>query len=186
MILTRARGPTIFTASDCLKLINFGGASIDGGENGSLCQWYCYRRSTPEVSKQTDVFAFGCVIYEIVTGRHPYHEFEASDNRSYLVEQLHQDNRFPDIANLPLGQLMQGCWHGTFNSVSEIIPALEAADSMTIKGTDGAAVPKILKSYLFFWLEVSARKNEWLGPAKFFRLDPPKRYGDCPYHRSGD
>ena len=87
-------------------------------------QWYNYRRSTPEVSKQIDIFAFGCVIYEILTGRHPYHEFEACDNRSQLVEQLYQEKQFSDTTNLPWVQLIQGCWHGTFNSVYNIILSL--------------------------------------------------------------
>jgi len=158
MVLTRACGPTVLMGSDCLKLIDFGGASIDGGEHGSCYQWYSYRRSKPAVSKQTDIFAFGCVIYEIVTGKNPYHEFEASDNRSHLVEQLYQENQFPDITNLPLGQLMQGCWHGTFNSMSEVVQALEAADSMSMKAEDGATVTKVLKSCCFFVRSICSKK----------------------------
>jgi serine/threonine protein kinase len=158
MILTRACGPTVLMGSDCLKLIDFAGASIEGGEHGSRYQWYNYRRSTPEVSKQTDIFAFGCVIYEIVTGRYPYHEFEASDNRSHLVEQLYQEKQFPDLTNLPLGQLMQGCWHGTFNSMSEVVQALEAADSMSMKAKGGATATKILKSCCFFIRSICLEK----------------------------
>ena len=48
MILKRA------SSLDCLKLMDFGGASIDGGERGSCYQWYNYRRSTPEVSRIED------------------------------------------------------------------------------------------------------------------------------------
>lgn len=132
MMLTRASRQTVLMRSDCLKLIDFGGVSIDGGQNGSCYQWYSYRRSNPEVSKQTDIFAFGCVIYEILTGRHPYYEFEASDNRSHLVEQLYKQNKFPDTTNLPLGQLMQGCWRGTFDSMTEVVQALEAKNGTTV------------------------------------------------------
>ncbi|ETI26853.1 hypothetical protein G647_10299, partial [Cladophialophora carrionii CBS 160.54] len=107
MILTRTNGLTGWMGSDCLKLIDFGGAGSDGGEHGSCYQWYSYRRSTPEVSKQTDIFAFGCVICKTLTGRHPYHEFKAFDNRSHLVQQLYQENQFPDVINLSLGQLTQ-------------------------------------------------------------------------------
>ena len=95
-------------------------------------------------------------MYEIVTGRYPYHEFEASNNRSHLVEQLYQENQFPDITNLPLGQLMQGCWHGTFNSMSEVIQALEAA--MSMKAKDGAIVNKVLKSCYFFVRSICSKK----------------------------
>ncbi|KAK7897036.1 hypothetical protein LTR67_004924 [Exophiala xenobiotica] len=158
MMLIRACGLTILMGSDCLKLIDFGGASIDGGEHGSCYQWYSYRRSTPEVSKQTDIFAFGCVVYEILTGRHPYHEFEASDNRSHLVEQLYEENQFPDITNLPLGQLMQGCWHGTFNSMTEVVQALEAADSMSMKAKNGTTVTEVLKGCWLFVRSMYSKK----------------------------
>ncbi len=95
---------------------------------------------------------------EILTGRHPYHEFEASANRSHLVEQLYQDNEFPDIINLPLGQLMQGCWHDTFNSMSEVLQALEAAKSMAIKAKDGATVTQVLRSYRLLARSVCSKK----------------------------
>lgn len=133
MMLKRACGIMVWTESDCLKLIDFGGASIDGGEHGSCYQWYNYRPSTPEVSKQTDIFAFGCVIYEILTGRHPYHQFEASENRSHIVKQLYEENQFPDTTNLPLGHVMQGCWHRTFTSMDEVVQALKAEDYMSMK-----------------------------------------------------
>ncbi|KAK5214818.1 hypothetical protein LTR96_011680 [Exophiala xenobiotica] len=148
--MTRAYGVTISMGSKCLKLIDFGGASTDGEEHGSCYQWHSYRRSTPEVSKQTDIFAFGCVIYEILTGRYPYHEFEPSDNRSHLVEQLYEEYQFPDITDLPLGQLMQGCWHGTLNSMSDIVQALEAADSVSMNAKYGAGtVTKVRKRCCF-------------------------------------
>jgi serine/threonine protein kinase len=41
-----------------------------------------FSRSTTTVSKQTDIFANGCAIYEIMTGRPPYHELETYDDRA--------------------------------------------------------------------------------------------------------
>ncbi|KIX97518.1 uncharacterized protein Z520_06970 [Fonsecaea multimorphosa CBS 102226] len=160
MIWTRARGGlAALMGSDCLKLIDFGGASVDGGEHGSCYQWYNYRRSTPEVSTQTDIFAFGCVMYEILTGRHPYHELEVSDNRSHLVQQLYEENHFPDTTNLPLGQLMQGCWHGTFNSMAEVVEALEAADSVSMNTKSSATVTETLKGYCWLFVRSICAKK---------------------------
>lgn len=42
MVLKRASSLMVWMGFDCLKLIDFGGASIDGGEHGSCYQWYNY------------------------------------------------------------------------------------------------------------------------------------------------
>jgi serine/threonine protein kinase len=112
---------------DCLKIIDFEGCSIDGEEATSCYEWFSYQESTPAISQKTDIFAYGCAVYEIMTGRPPHHELATSDDRRRLVKRLYAENRFPKVTDLPLGELMQGCWHGTFNSMSEVLQALEAA-----------------------------------------------------------
>lgn len=118
-------GNMILTRWDHLKLIDFEGSSIDGAEAGSQYEWFSYRRSTPAVSQQTDIFAYGCAMYEIITGKPPFHELEKADNRSSLTEQRYRENQFPDVGDLPLGELMQGCWVGTFKAMSDVVRALE-------------------------------------------------------------
>ena len=130
----------ILTKNDRLKIIDFEGCSIDGEEASSCYECFSYRRSTPLVSKQTDIFAYGCVMYEIMTGTPPYHELEKSDDRVRLVELQYQENRFPDVRHLPLGEVMQSCWHGTLSSMSEVIQALEAASHSSPKAKSGAAL----------------------------------------------
>jgi serine/threonine protein kinase len=125
----------ILAGDDCLKLIDFEGCSIDGKPADSLYEWFSYRRSTPTISTQTDIFAYGCVIYEVMTGRPPYHELETSDNPSSLVEQLYEQNQFPDVAHLPLGELMQSCWHGTVSTMNEVMQALEAASLSSLEAS---------------------------------------------------
>jgi serine/threonine protein kinase len=115
----------ILTGKGRVKLIDFEGCSIDGGPAGSCYEWFSYRPSIPEVSKRTDIFAFGCAIYEVLTRRPPYHEFEASDDPYKQVEELYTNQQFPDITNLPLGQLIQSCWCGDV-SFREVIQELEA------------------------------------------------------------
>ncbi|KAF2453010.1 kinase-like domain-containing protein [Lineolata rhizophorae] len=116
----------ILTGEDHIKLIDFEGCSIDGDPADSCYEWFSYCRSEPRVSRQTDIFAFGCAIYEVLTGRPPYHELQESCEPSRQVEKLYVNQRFPDVAKLPLGQLMQRCWHGQISSMSEVIQELEA------------------------------------------------------------
>lgn len=112
----------ILAADSCLKIVDFKGCGIDSNRADSLYKWFSYHRSTPKMSSQTDIFASSCVIYEIITGRVPYLEFENSDD---LVEQLYAENCFPKVKNIPLGELMEGCWRCKFNSMSEVLYALE-------------------------------------------------------------
>ena len=115
----------ILTREGCLKLIDFEGCSIDGEPADSCYEWFSYRPPVPNVSRRTDIFAFGCAIYEVITGRPPYYELKASDNRDREVERLYANNCFPDVTSLPLGPLMQSCWHDDFTSMNEVLRELE-------------------------------------------------------------
>ncbi|KAI9838766.1 MAG: hypothetical protein M1837_002332 [Sclerophora amabilis] len=112
---------------DCLKIIDFEGCSIDGEEATSCYEWFSYQESIPPISRTTDIFAYGCAVYEIITGRPPHHELETSNDPKRLAKRLYAEKRFPEVTDLPLAGLMQGCWHGAFGSMSEVLQALEAA-----------------------------------------------------------
>lgn len=109
----------------CLMVIDFEGFSIDGEETTSGYEWFNYRRSAPEISQRTDIFAYGCAVYEIMTGNPPRRELATLPDRRRLAEQRYADYQFPEVTNLPLGELMKGYWHGNFNSMSEVLEALE-------------------------------------------------------------
>jgi len=113
----------ILTRQNCTRLIDFEGCGVDGGPAGYCYEWVSHRPSVPRVSISTDIFAFGCLIYEILTGKPPHYEHQASDDQ---VEKLYTNQPFPDITNLTLGRLIQRCWHGKVGSMSEIITELEA------------------------------------------------------------
>lgn len=116
----------ILMGQDHVKLIDFEGCSIDGGPAGSCYEWFSYCPSMPRVSQRTDIFAFGCAIYEVLTGTPPYHELEASDDPYKQVEELYANQHFPDVTHLALGPLIQSCWCGAVSSMSEVIQELEA------------------------------------------------------------
>lgn len=106
-----------------LKIIDFEGCSIDGEEAASTYKWYNRRGSM--VNTQSDIFAYGCVVYQILTGKPTYHEYEASKDRSSLVQRLYSENKFPQVQDLPMGDLMINCWSGSFDSMDEVIVLLD-------------------------------------------------------------
>ncbi|RMZ80337.1 hypothetical protein DV738_g2919, partial [Chaetothyriales sp. CBS 135597] len=80
------RNMIIVTEGNNLKLIDFEGCSIDGEGPMSSYEWFSYRPSNPRATVQTDIFALGCAIYEVVTGSPPYYQFkELSDAREHHV-----------------------------------------------------------------------------------------------------
>ena len=113
----------ILTRDDRLKFIDFGGCSIDGEESLVCYGMLSYRLSVPAVSIQTDVFAYGCAVFEIESGRPPYHEHKEPSN-SRLVQDLYKENEFPDVGYLRLGRVIQRCWMGKFDAVNEVVQAL--------------------------------------------------------------
>jgi len=131
--------------NDCLKIIDFEGCSIDGKPADSCYQWFSYRPS-PTVSIQTDIFAYGCAVYEIITGQPPYYEFETYPDR--YVEQMYTAYQFPDVARLPLGELILHCWHGQFRTMDEVIQKLEASQRSTSKRGRKAVTWAAVSSYL--------------------------------------
>ena len=117
----------ILVDRDRLKIIDFEGCSIDGAAASSCYEWFSYKPSIPRVSSQTDIFAYGCMVYEVITGRPPYEELQADEHRTHRVEERYRNNDFPNTGNLPLDGLMQGCWHGTIGSMMEVIQILQTA-----------------------------------------------------------
>lgn len=107
-----------------LKIIDFEGCSIDGEEARACYEWSSYKESI--ISRKTDIFAFGCAIHEVVTGRQPHNELAACADRFLRIKELYAEGRYPEVQNVPLGDLMRGCWHGTFSSMNEILQELES------------------------------------------------------------
>ncbi|MCJ1396748.1 hypothetical protein MMC18_009640 [Xylographa bjoerkii] len=112
----------ILAQDDYVKLIDFEGCSMDGGTAGSCYEWFSYCPSIPRVTRGTDIFAFGCAVYEVSTGRPPYYQLKASDTE---VEALYAKKTFPSVAELPLGQLVHKCWNGHLSTMKHVIQELD-------------------------------------------------------------
>ncbi|KAF1833474.1 hypothetical protein BDW02DRAFT_640062 [Decorospora gaudefroyi] len=94
-----------------VKIIDFDGCSVDGEDAGAWYEWFSYRESCHPISWKTDVFAFGCGIYEV----------------------LYAEDQFPEVEDIPLGTMMRGCWDGAFVSMDELVEELQASSLATRK-----------------------------------------------------
>lgn len=65
---------------------------------------------------ETDLFALGSCLYELVVGRKPYADL--SDDK---VEALFEEGCYPSTDDLFLGDIVIGCWKGEFSSAENII-----------------------------------------------------------------
>ncbi|PYI37004.1 kinase-like protein [Aspergillus indologenus CBS 114.80] len=74
-----------------------------------------YRLSplTPRTCK-TDLFALGCLIYEISTGRRPYEEIEDTEE----VEKLYHARQFPNLDGLKYQSIIYKCWTSQYTDAN--------------------------------------------------------------------
>jgi serine/threonine protein kinase len=72
-----------------------------------------------KISRATDIFAIGSLIYEIVTGKPPYDELEGDE-----VKKLFKRAEFPSMANICLGSIIRGCWISAYETVKQVLDAM--------------------------------------------------------------
>lgn len=105
-----------------LYLIDFSGSWIDGEPGSSVesIRFFLPRDIMSDSTVQTDIFAFGSTLYEIMTSTQPYHDLD--DEK---VEELFKQGIFPSVDLVPCGQIIKKCWTGGFQSVNDILIALQ-------------------------------------------------------------
>ncbi|TAQ84196.1 hypothetical protein B7494_g7480 [Chlorociboria aeruginascens] len=112
-----------------LRIIDFSGSSI-GGSSASAFESvrFCLPRPWDSPSTiQTDLFAFGSTIYEIMTGRQPYEELTDKE-----VLALFEKQEFPSLDLIPCAEVIRGCWFCEFSSVEQIAPLVNISRQKTI------------------------------------------------------
>jgi serine/threonine protein kinase len=120
-----------FLVTDDLSIVlsDFSGSKI-GDEESLVRPETRYGKQGVEsirVSRATDIFAIGSLIYEIVMGRPPYDELEDDD-----VVKLFQQADFPLTGNIYLGGIIRGCWVGEYETVKQVL------DIMSTREGEGA------------------------------------------------
>lgn len=91
------------------KLGDFAGSSLDGSPLLVLVT-ESHEFPGPLISIHGDMFALGCVLFEIMTGNAPYEGLDETEIKSRYA---HGD--FPNTDSLEnIGGIMQKCWHGHY------------------------------------------------------------------------
>ncbi|WPH00403.1 rgs domain-containing serine/threonine-protein kinase a [Acrodontium crateriforme] len=122
--------PGNFMLDDELQayLIDFGGSMIDDKlalvmENTRFrlpCNDYMAVQAVANV--QTDMFALGSSIFEIMTSKEPYDEIEDEDE----ILKRYTAGEFPDVTSVPCGDVILKCWRGQYETIKDVHEALLA------------------------------------------------------------
>lgn len=89
-----------------IKLCDFAGSAIS--DLSQLTEEEDRYRISPwsQRTVKTDLFALGCLIYEISTGFRPYNELEDHDE----IGRLYSANVFPNLESLRYRDVIKNCW----------------------------------------------------------------------------
>ncbi|KAF1846908.1 kinase-like protein [Cucurbitaria berberidis CBS 394.84] len=112
-----------------LKLGDFAGSSIDDSP-ATICYSTTHQLPTLDfsseseaviITKETEIFAFGSALYEMMTGRPPYEDKSDSE-----VERLFFLKDFPKICDATmLGPVITRCWNLEFSSMDEVLASIK-------------------------------------------------------------
>ncbi|KAF9883542.1 hypothetical protein FE257_003375 [Aspergillus nanangensis] len=134
--------PRNFLVADDLsiKLCDFAGSAIrdlrplvEEEDRYRISPW------TPRTS-ETDLFALGCLIYEISTGSRPYEEIEDTEE----VAKLYNAQRFPNIEGLKYQSIIYKCWTSQYTNVD----LLRSDYSHCMSPEDDVALWESITAYL--------------------------------------
>lgn len=101
-----------------ILLSDFAGSSIDGEKATILAESGFRHPDESEYVQPTiraEIHALGSTIYEIVMGAKPYQGLE-----DHVIDKLVAERRYPDVSEVPLGNVISKCWKGSFDSAAEV------------------------------------------------------------------
>jgi serine/threonine-protein kinase len=125
------------------------GGTADGNVLGTLAYMSPEQARGLAVDKRTDIWAFGCIVFEMLTGQHPFGESTPADTLAGLL------TRDPDWSTLPahtpeaVRRLMRRCL--TKDSARRLRDIGDAADDLAegriISRDPGASTPPMARRF---------------------------------------
>ncbi|EGX88115.1 protein kinase, putative [Cordyceps militaris CM01] len=100
------------------KLADFAGSSIDGSPL-LVNVTDSHQFFGPLVSVRADLFAFGSVLYEIMTGHAPYEGLDETE-----IRDRYQKREFPETDSLEVGTIIKRCWQGHYQGLEAVVKEL--------------------------------------------------------------
>jgi serine/threonine protein kinase len=107
-----------------VKVADFGGCSMNGSWSSAMgsVRFLRPRCSSKPPNVQTDVFALGSTLYEIMTGVIPYEDISSAQ-----VRQLYALSQFPTLNGVQGEEVIRACWLLETKSADEVYEMLQAA-----------------------------------------------------------
>ncbi|KAJ5330566.1 hypothetical protein N7476_000349 [Penicillium atrosanguineum] len=101
-----------------IKLCDFSGSAI-GGETPLVQEEDRYRMDPDSPrSTTTDIFALGCLIFEIMTGSRPYNEI--NDENYQEIVRRYSIGHFPSLEGLPYQEIIHKCWACQYTDMDQL------------------------------------------------------------------
>lgn len=95
--------------------MDFAGSSLDGSPLFVVVT-DSHRIPRDSLCIQGDIFAFGSLLYRIITNRNPYHGLS-----EHVIASLFLNGKFPDTSALgSLGGVISKCWRGMYDNTESM------------------------------------------------------------------
>ncbi len=120
----------LLNSARMILLCDFSGSYING-EKATIWAEVGFRHPDKSEFYQpsicAELHALGSVLYEIVTSTKPYEGLE-----EHVVIECVERGEYPDVSEVPLGDVMTGCWKGAFGSAAEVAEAIAHSGMHTV------------------------------------------------------
>jgi len=135
--------------ADTLKIADFAGSSIDGSSATVDYEVWSRRPGVNEPNEESDIFALGSAIYEMLTGCPPYHNLPQGQ-----IAENYKKGQFPKLDSISspkyggcLVASIKGCWRQRFHDTQELVESLERRMPASLLEGSQTLVPESAVSF---------------------------------------